>query len=397
MKRIFLLVFIYFSLLFASEPVLFILDASGSMWGRLNNVEKIITAKSVLVDLVNSMDDDIQMGLMVYGHRTKGDCDDIELLFHPRPHIRADMIQSIQRINPKGKTPIQRSIAAAAELADTHPMSVVLISDGKENCDDNPCEFLQHIKSTGVRITLHVIGFDVAEDEKVELTCLADAGGGQYYTADSADELRSALFQIKENILPEQSGLGLLVVTGEGKDLYSVYNADGSEKVTTAATNTSVELPAGTYRVKLGRVYQHVQVTSGKETKLCSGSVVVQGLGKELYAVFDVTGEQKFDFTRTNKKIEVLSGSYLIEMNGTRRTIVIECEDTTVLQASAVKVVGTSESLYAVYDPTGQHKYQFTRVNKPIEVLPGFYSIQIGDRWIHDVELEEGEVLEIEE
>ena len=58
--------------------ILFILDASGSMWGKLDGKEKIVIAREVMEELINGLPEGVHVGLEVYGHRRKGDCEDIE-------------------------------------------------------------------------------------------------------------------------------------------------------------------------------------------------------------------------------------------------------------------------------------------------------------------------------
>ena len=59
--------------------VLFILDASGSMWGKVEGKEKIVVAREVMANLINELPEGTQVGLEAYGHRAKGDCNDIEM------------------------------------------------------------------------------------------------------------------------------------------------------------------------------------------------------------------------------------------------------------------------------------------------------------------------------
>ena len=80
--------------------ILFILDGSGSMWGRLDNVEKIVTAKEVMTELVNDFPEGINIGLEVYGHRRKGDCGDIEMLESLGKGDKATIIRKHQLQNP---------------------------------------------------------------------------------------------------------------------------------------------------------------------------------------------------------------------------------------------------------------------------------------------------------
>ena len=51
---------------------------------------------------------------MAYGHRSKGDCSDIELVV-PVDAFDAEKIRSaVRRLSPKGKTPMADSLRAAA-------------------------------------------------------------------------------------------------------------------------------------------------------------------------------------------------------------------------------------------------------------------------------------------
>ena len=60
-----------------------VLDASGSMWGQIDGTAKIGIAQSVIGDLLESLPEDQALGLSAYGHRTRGDCTDIETLVEP--------------------------------------------------------------------------------------------------------------------------------------------------------------------------------------------------------------------------------------------------------------------------------------------------------------------------
>ena len=64
----------------AAANMLFILDGSNSMWGQVDGVAKIETAKNVLGDLLADLPQDTKVGLMAYGHRAEGDCNDVETL-----------------------------------------------------------------------------------------------------------------------------------------------------------------------------------------------------------------------------------------------------------------------------------------------------------------------------
>jgi len=122
--------------------VMIILDASGSMWGQVDGKPKIQIAREVLKDLVPEFGTNIHLGLSAYGHRRKGDCEDIEILIPIGPNNANAIIKKVNTINPKGKTPLSEATRRAAEeLKYTEERAIVLlISDGIETCGADPCK-----------------------------------------------------------------------------------------------------------------------------------------------------------------------------------------------------------------------------------------------------------------
>ncbi|MBK7427373.1 MAG: VWA domain-containing protein [Saprospiraceae bacterium] len=53
------------------QNVIFIFDASGSMWGKLEKSTKIQVAKKTMGELFGKLDPQTKVGLIVYGHRSK--------------------------------------------------------------------------------------------------------------------------------------------------------------------------------------------------------------------------------------------------------------------------------------------------------------------------------------
>ncbi|HAI17713.1 MAG TPA: VWA domain-containing protein, partial [Xanthomarina gelatinilytica] len=106
MKRLafILCVFCFLSKLVAQEqkapsPILFIYDASGSMWGQLDGKTKKDIASEVLATTVSSLPENQNIGLMAYGHREKGDCNDIELLINLNNSSKTSITNSVSKIN----------------------------------------------------------------------------------------------------------------------------------------------------------------------------------------------------------------------------------------------------------------------------------------------------------
>lgn len=185
-----------------------VLDASGSMWGRIDDVPKIQVARDVLDGLLDSLPAERRLGMIAYGHRREGDCGDIEQIAALSTD-RAALRSAMEGLNPQGKTPLSDAVRRGAEALDyeNRRAVVILLSDGKETCDADPCATGQALEKAGFDFTTHVIGFDVAREEEAGLICLAEATGGQYWTAANAQELAAALEETVVKEPPIEGGL----------------------------------------------------------------------------------------------------------------------------------------------------------------------------------------------
>ena len=92
-----------------------VLDASGSMWGQIQGRAKIEIAREAVGIMLKTWPRNQQLGLMAYGHRSKGNCADIEVLKMPATVDAAAMQQAVNALQPKGMTPISASVRMAAE------------------------------------------------------------------------------------------------------------------------------------------------------------------------------------------------------------------------------------------------------------------------------------------
>ena len=180
----------------ASENVMLVLDASGSMWGQIDGRAKIEIAREAVGRVVADWSPDNALGLVAYGHRRKGDCADIETLIPVGPLDGAAYLATVKALNPKGMTPLSQAVidAAAALRASEQKATVILVSDGEETCNLDPCAVGRELEASGVDFTAHVIGFDVANPaHQAQLRCLAENTGGRYFNARDAVELGNAV------------------------------------------------------------------------------------------------------------------------------------------------------------------------------------------------------------
>ncbi len=203
-KNILFLMALFFPLsAFAANPaVLFVFDGSGSMWGQVDGKTKIELAKEAMSGLVKDFPAGTDLGLISYGHRKEGDCNDIETLAS-LGSSKDSIISAIQSINPKGKTPLTKAIQIAAEQLKNRdaPTSIIVVSDGKESCNADPCAAAKTVREAGVNLKIHVVGFDVKKDEAEQLQCIAKNGGGKYFAATNASELGRSFAEVKKEVV----------------------------------------------------------------------------------------------------------------------------------------------------------------------------------------------------
>lgn len=242
-----------------------VLDASGSMWGQIEGEAKITIAKRVLGDLLTDLPTERRLGLIAYGHNREGDCTDIEELASVGA-TREAIAQAVSGLSPKGKTPMADSIKiAAGKLKYTEQKAtVILVSDGIETCDPDPCGVAAALEQAGADFTAHVIGFGVTEEnDQAQLRCIAENTGGVFVSAGSASELGEALEETV-NAAPEaepEASLYLRATELEGGLLieeglsWTVTPANGGDAVVAEENAGKVEavVEPGTYDVAVVR------------------------------------------------------------------------------------------------------------------------------------------------
>ena len=179
----------------AAEKSIIVFDASGSMWAQIGGKTRIGIARETIATVLKDFPADRELGLMAYGHREKGSCSDIELMVAPAAGSASAISDAVNKINPKGKTPLSDAVRKAAEeLKYTEEKAtVILVTDGLETCNADPCALGNELEKSGVDFTAHVVGFGLTEDEGKKVACLAENTGGKYIQASDAGQLTEAL------------------------------------------------------------------------------------------------------------------------------------------------------------------------------------------------------------
>lgn len=183
----------------ADSASILIYDASGSMWGQLDGgVTKVEVAREVIGDFFVSRDNTVPLGVIAYGHNRRGDCSDIQVIANVGVNNPSELSARLNRLNPRGMTPITDSLSLAASMIPPTAESadIILVTDGLETCDADPCALAAQLAQEGIAIRAHVVGFGLTSQEAAAMSCVADATGGLLLTPQTGQELADALDQI---------------------------------------------------------------------------------------------------------------------------------------------------------------------------------------------------------
>jgi hypothetical protein len=76
---------------------------------------------------------------------------------------------------------------------------VLLISDGIETCDVDPCELVQSWRDDNIDIRVHVVGLGLTDLSRSAMQCIAEASGTKYLDANSAGELNNGIKTVTQS------------------------------------------------------------------------------------------------------------------------------------------------------------------------------------------------------
>jgi von Willebrand factor type A domain len=144
--------------------------------------------------------DSLALGFMVFGHKgsnqaggKQASCAGVELLDPIGKAASRRFDRTLRRFKPTGYTPLGAALrkARGAFAGEEDSMNrIILVTDGVDTCGGNPVAEARRLKQAGIKVTTDVVGFDVAKpDEARRLRAIAEASGGTYTDARSADAL----------------------------------------------------------------------------------------------------------------------------------------------------------------------------------------------------------------
>jgi len=189
------------------EEVLFIVDFSSSMNKKMGYSPKIYHAIDAIRDILSEAGDNAKIGLRVFGvtdkpmydiepsgvsYNKKNICSASSLVLPIAKYNRENISDRLSHLKPQGATPIGYSLRQAVQNDFSQNSStikhIILITDGRENCGDDPCLFIKRLMQMRDDFKIDVIGITVDENAYSQLHCIASAAKGGYYAVNSPEE-----------------------------------------------------------------------------------------------------------------------------------------------------------------------------------------------------------------
>ena len=199
--------------------ILFVFDASNSMNSVWGGHRKIETATNLLSESLQQLEpsEHLELALRVYGHGTNHvpghqNCDDTELVVPFAEGSNLSIKNALSKLRARGTTPIARSLdKAASDFPDTPGRNViVLITDGIEACDEDPCAVSNALQSKNILVKPFVIGMGIDEMMAETLRCI-----GNFYDASDPAAFEHILQLVLEQAL-ENTTLHIDMLDGQG-------------------------------------------------------------------------------------------------------------------------------------------------------------------------------------
>jgi hypothetical protein len=406
------------------RSIALILDASGSMNAKLaSGGTRLEAAKSAVAAFVEKLDPKVRLSYRVYGHQSptkEKNCKDTQLLvdFDAASANKDAVLAKTREIKARGYTPITHVIQLAAADVGKQPgaRAVVLVSDGKETCEGDPCAAAKALAAADAKLVIHTIGFNVDAAARYQLQCVAKVARGTYSDAAGAGDLAAKLGQVAVAKPPAPppaakppASQTTITITRPKPGKLQIKNADpgrghkvtevetGKEFPNMSSFRSIIELPAGLYNVTFGpTVWKSVEVKAGETTVLDPGVLEVQNASPSGHKVLDwETGVEVGQISSFQHRLTVLPSTFTVTFGAAEwKNIEVKAGERRTINPAVIVVNGASGAGHNVYAEDGARIGNVSSFGHIMPVPPGKYTIDIEGQKV-PLDLAEGQRMEI--
>ncbi len=200
----------------SAPQVILIFDASGSMSISMNITQReldmlsqglifngydrepsrISVARNAATKIVKNIPSDMMISAVV-----ASDCGVIKTTPNYNFTQRPTLLNYINRIQPDAGTPLAEALVKAGSLIKNNQKDtiMILISDGFESCNKDPCTTAKQLKKAHPRMVVNVIDIMGVGAGN----CIATSTGGKVFTAKNAKEVSVMMNKAIEDYIPK--------------------------------------------------------------------------------------------------------------------------------------------------------------------------------------------------
>ncbi len=385
------------------DNIALIMDASGSMTAKTSDgTPRIQAAKTAIAEFTKRFPTDANISFRAYGHqshRSEKNCKDTRMLvpFGKIANVSQQIINASNGLQAQGYTPISYVLGLAAQ--DLAPLegtkTVILVSDGKETCDGDPCVVAKNLADQNIDLVINTVGLGVDSQTRQQLQCIARVSRGNYYDASNADELSNSMQQAavaKEKVrkkIKVNATTGKLELVGKSWNNINVLDAETGKKVGDLhQVSPILKLPAGLYNLQFkdGLIQKSVQILAGEATKVEPAQVKLQMPDTILYYILDSeTGELLGDINGySNNPDTVPAGRYDFAIGQDKKMLVsadLKEGELFEVPVGRLQIVGKHWEV-VIKDPETDEKLLGSAWNDPkVTMLPGKYNYGVGVKY----------------
>lgn len=175
-----------------SAPAIVIVDGSGSMWANLGQerASKIDLVRAALRQSLTPLGPQSRVGLMSLGPR----CGDAEVVSPPDAGPGERLMPFVDKLNPRGKGPLTAALREAArQVPAGTAATVILLHDGPDNCQQDPCAAAAEVAKANPKLVIDVISIGLEKADAQRMACVSKATKGQMYDVRDASSLNAAV------------------------------------------------------------------------------------------------------------------------------------------------------------------------------------------------------------
>lgn len=212
--------------------IMIVLDRSGSMGERLtnnNSTSKWDIIRPALTNVIAATETSVNYGLMLFP--SNNNCNAGTVRAAPTLNNGASILNVVNSSGPNGGTPTHQSLDEVrnyfSNIAPNPDGRVVLLAtDGIPTCGSSTGSSVNSINAlTAQGINTYVLGFGFGDTNVGGLQQMANAGGtGQVYSADSTDQLNTALDTILGDITVPSCEFQLQETPANESDINITFN-----------------------------------------------------------------------------------------------------------------------------------------------------------------------------